>query len=221
LAWKSSSRPSTSASSKEKLPYSSVDHEDLPSHSASSIPDINKSRNKKSPLTNCRFRAVRLPKLPAIVRTAQNKAVTTRAVNNNVNNIISKPFIRSDPDNPLRGITITVHRQQVVSEPTPEFSSPSTTSLLSSVSALSLDLDKPLPTPAQDLTRDLPAIPAPDDDHLEDEDPRAVVSVDVPPASESEAKSLISSVTTPATLHVPHQRKRRKRYTTHPVPASA
>ncbi|KAJ6558009.1 hypothetical protein B0H19DRAFT_125664 [Mycena capillaripes] len=120
----------TSAVSQHKLLYPAPYHEDLPCHPVSSIPDVSPAPSTKSPSANCSF--LRLPKLPAIVRTAQ----TRRAVNPNsaVNSIVAKPFMRSDPENPLQGITITVQQQRIVSEPNSGFSSPSATSLVSAVS---------------------------------------------------------------------------------------
>ncbi|KAF7360223.1 hypothetical protein MVEN_00751100 [Mycena venus] len=202
---------STSASSQEKLlPYcSSPDHdsesEDLadPPYrpSASSIPYVtvtkpssSSSRNNEAKLS-CRFlSAVRLP-LPRPKSKLSCLVQTKRAVNANssiIDNIRAKPFIHSDPCNPLHGITVTVQRQRLVSEPMimplPELfarmpipgassssSSPSAsaTSLLSvtsgsasRVSLGDLKLDKPLPTPTPSEEEDLhPTITPVEDPH--------------------------------------------------------
>ncbi|KAJ7108667.1 hypothetical protein C8R44DRAFT_884714 [Mycena epipterygia] len=203
-SFKSSSQQSLrSTTSQDKLLSSS---EDLPFHQTSSIQDAYTSRNKKS--SNCRFLgAMRLPKIPS-VRTAHTKALTTRSIDHANNTMISKPFMRSD-GNPLHGITVTVHRQQLVSEPMPAFSSLSTTSL----GASTLSLDKPLPNPGiRDAVRDLPAIPAPSDDQPKSADPIA----DDPNTSVPDSNSL-----SPAVVHVarrPSGAKRRKHYKIHRVP---
>ncbi|KAJ7778133.1 hypothetical protein B0H16DRAFT_878943 [Mycena metata] len=197
-SWKSS-RSTTTLSN--ELSYPSPDDEEFSEpyrHISPFRPDVSKSPSKKSSLANCRLlNAVRLPKLPDIVLT---KAVTTRTIGQkNKNDIIARPFMRSD-GNPLHGITVTVHRQQLVSEP--EFWSSSTTSLPTSASVLSLD--KPLPTPVEDLIQD--------DDVLElpTADPIAVAQTDSKTASESKPSSS-------ATLrHVVHRPKRRKRYRSAP-----
>lgn len=204
-SFKSSSQQSLpSTTSQDKLLSSS---EDLSFHQTSSIQDAHTSRNKKS--SNCRFLgAMRLPKMPAVVRTAQTKALTSRSINHGNNTMISKPFMRSD-GNPLHGITVTVHRQQLVSEPMPSLS---TTSLLSTGAASTLFLDKPLPTPVQDAVRDLPAIPVPSDDQPNSADP----ITDDPNASVTD-----SNILPPTNVHAAHQPsgvKRRKHYKVHRVP---
>ncbi|KAJ7666019.1 hypothetical protein DFH06DRAFT_1185658 [Mycena polygramma] len=227
--WDSSKQPSTWAASHTSVSFAShkssptadasrqhkyPSHEDLAYRDTSSIPDAKDPGTVKPAPVNCRFlSAVRLPKLPAIARTAQTKrAVSQSSV---VNSIVAKPFMRSDPTNPLHGITVTVHRQHLVSEPMPGFRSPSTASLQSESTVSALALDKPLPTPVQDLTRDLPALPASSDD------PVAVdaIAVDDPSILESESNSL-PSVPPTTSLHASRRPKRRKRYRSNPVPAS-
>ncbi|KAJ7031959.1 hypothetical protein C8F04DRAFT_1185413 [Mycena alexandri] len=196
-SWKASRSDTTLPN---ELSYPSPDDEELSEpyrHISPFRPAVSKSPSKKSSLANCRFlNAVRLPKLPDIVLT---KAVTTRAVGQkNNSDIIARPFMRSD-GNPLHGITVTVHRQQLVSEP--EFWSSSTTSLPTSGSVLSLD--KPLPTPVEDLIQD-------DDDlQLPTADPLAVAQTGSLTASDSKPP-------TSATLYVAHRPKRRKRYRSAP-----
>ncbi|KAJ7461750.1 hypothetical protein B0H11DRAFT_114121 [Mycena galericulata] len=198
-------------------------------HHAPAIQDGNASRIGKPPTpqprsANCRLLSgVRLPKLSSAVRTAHKKAQTTRAINQHNNTIISKPFIRSD-GSPSEGIIVTVHRQRLVSEPM-TFSTPSSISLVSvGPSMLSASSEKPLPTPEEHLTKDLPAVPPSDNDH-----PEIIVSTarpDAPNASDSESESTVPFLTPPTTVRVGRQAvgtKRRKHYRVSrvPVPNSA
>ncbi|KAJ6470572.1 hypothetical protein C8R47DRAFT_1222478 [Mycena vitilis] len=224
--WDSSKQPSTWAASHTSVSTASQKsglatdasrqaiQADLPYHHASSIPDVKAPRTVKPAPVSCRLlSAVRLPKLPAIARTAQTKrAISHSSV---VNSIVAKPFMRSDPMNPLHGITVTVHRQHLVSEPMPGFRSPSTASLQSESTVSALALDKPLPTLVQDLTRDLPALPASSDDTIAVD----AVAVDAPSVLESESDSL-SSVLPMTALPASRRPKRRKRYISNPVTAS-
>ncbi|KAF8186866.1 hypothetical protein K438DRAFT_1835159 [Mycena galopus ATCC 62051] len=166
LSTPSSSRQgsiSTCTSSQEKLlPYSSSPYRE-PSSSASRNNDVK----------SCRFRSAvgLLPKLPA--SKLSTLVQTKRAVNassSTIDSIRASPFIDSDPRNPLRGITVTVSRQRLVSEPMimplPELfwkkPTSSARTLLSVASAsastmslVDLNLDKPLPTPAPPDAEDL------------------------------------------------------------------
>ncbi|KAJ7170260.1 hypothetical protein C8R43DRAFT_91022 [Mycena crocata] len=184
-------------------------------HQASSIQS--KPQTIQPPSANCRFLGgVRLPRLPAFVLTAaHNKATTTRAINHSHNNIVSKPkpFIGSDPENPLRGIIVTVHQQRLVSEPL-AFASPNLKSLHPAASALSISMEKPLPTPVQDLSaRDLPAIPAPCDDQ-----PKSSDTVSVPLSGGVINASGANSPTHAYMGRQPPGAKRRKHYRIHRVP---
>ncbi|KAJ6472642.1 hypothetical protein DFH09DRAFT_1219515 [Mycena vulgaris] len=221
-SWQSSSQKSfRSATSQEKLLCSSP--EDLAYHASSAIQGANASRSKTPPTgqersTHCRFLgAVRLPKVASVVRTAQKKA-TPRAINQTNNPVMSKPFMRSD-GGPLHGITVTVHRQRLVSEPMPVFTSSSSSSLLSA--APSSAMDKPLPAPDLDRTRDLPAIPVelPNDDQPEALNP--IVPIPHTPVPPGASNPTSTSALPPTFVHVgrqPSGAKRRKHYKVHRVP---
>ncbi|KAJ7185764.1 hypothetical protein C8R46DRAFT_1061656 [Mycena filopes] len=175
-------------------------------HTPSRFPDVrSRAPSTKGSSPRCRLpSAVRLPKLPSIIRTA----VTTRSVSEANSSIISRPFMRCD-GNPLHGITVTVHRQQLISEP--ESWSPSPTPLPTSISVLSLN--KPLPTPAEDLIQDMdPASPHIDDlpvgspSMKDPSTPDPQVDVDLESASVSQPRHSATY------SHVLNRPKRRKRY---------
>ncbi|KAJ7717642.1 hypothetical protein DFH07DRAFT_340932 [Mycena maculata] len=203
-----------SATSQDCLLFPSP--EDLAYHHPSSIQDLRNTKAPTSPRSsaNCRLLgAVRLQKIPSIVRAAHKKTITTRGISDYNATIILKPFIRSD-GNPNQGITVTVQRQRLVSEPMPTFSCPSSISLLSvAASTLSVSsADKPLPTPAESYTKELPTIPPSDDDHHKPTVP--IAGTRNAPDSNSE------SIIPPATIHKERQpvgAKRRKHYRVHRV----
>ncbi|KAJ7760800.1 hypothetical protein B0H14DRAFT_2973453 [Mycena olivaceomarginata] len=191
----------TSASS--LLPHYSDSGPALAHHpSTSSFPRVTvteasssapRNTNAKS-LSSCRFLSAVFPKLaaPKLSTLVQTK----RAVDeNSIHSIRAKPFIHSDPRNPLHGITVTVSRQRLVSEPMimplPDlmsqepmpgifYPSRSATSLLSipsasasSMSLVDLNLDKPLPTPTPIVDREDLHLP-PSDDVDGDDLPRTI-----------------------------------------------
>ncbi|KAJ7689409.1 hypothetical protein B0H17DRAFT_636949 [Mycena rosella] len=233
-SWRSASPQSfRSATSQDALffPSSSPANPSHLHHASGSSIQHAKSKLSRPPTTQeratpCRFLgAVRLPKMAAVVRAAHTKATTSRAIDDRANDILAKPFIRSDAG-PLHGVTVTVHRQRLVSEPMPMLA-PSASSLLSlSPAAITPALsaramkEKPLPTRTQDLiTRDLPAIPVANDDHPEAADPIRSASV---PASPSPSPPPSPTPAPPPTIvHMgrpPSGAKRRKHYKVHRVP---
>ncbi|KAJ6487792.1 hypothetical protein C8R45DRAFT_256640 [Mycena sanguinolenta] len=200
-SWKGSISTTSGASSQEHLlPYcSSPDHdsetENL-AHHGTSLPYVtltkpasspSRSKDAKKP-SGCRFLNAVRPKLPVAAKLS-TLVHTRRAVAANssvIDNMVAKPFIDSDPHNPLLGITVTVSQQRLVSKPMimplPDLevfpktalpvaktlrSAPSASSLrspafksASAVSLVDLNLDKPLPTP----TPSPPPTPASTDD---------------------------------------------------------
>ncbi|KAJ7100099.1 hypothetical protein B0H15DRAFT_507854 [Mycena belliarum] len=184
--------------------------------------------------------AVRIPKVASVVRAAQKKAATPRVVaplDPNLERIVTPPFMRSDAG-PLHGVTVTVHRHCVVSEPMP-YHTPgsSSSSLLPCARA-----EEPFPTPVPvDVAGDLPALPCAGDepsilgegeapwdeqstsrnDRDEDEDAHASLTSGTlrvyisPPTPASTIASF------PAIVHVgrpPSGAKRRKHYRVHHAP---
>ncbi|KAK7012714.1 hypothetical protein R3P38DRAFT_1580725 [Favolaschia claudopus] len=191
------------SSSQEKLPSRYPSDQDSTRHLSRSFTDTQTVRPQpRPPPSSCRFLGAMIPKIPS--SKLSNMVQTRRRVDSltsTIDSIKSKPFVHSDPHNPLHGITVTVTRQRLVSDakPLPELfsrmhsssscspcSSPSgSTASLLSVSALSLralspsgvlpNLDKPLPTPIPTpAEKDNPELPTrKSDNHADDEDVQA------------------------------------------------
>ncbi|KAF7351343.1 hypothetical protein MSAN_01565800 [Mycena sanguinolenta] len=199
------STTSGTSSQEQLLPYCpSPDHdpktEDL-AHHGTSVPYVtvtkpasaaSRSKAAKKP-SACRFLNAVRPKLPAAPKLS-TLVHTKRTVNSSnssvIDNIVARPFMDSDPQNPRLGITVTVSRQCLVSKPMimplPDLEvfsktklpvsnmlspAPSTSSLrslalksASAVSLVDLNLDKPLPTPTPS--------PPPTPSSTDDEDAR-------------------------------------------------
>ncbi|KAJ7468017.1 hypothetical protein FB451DRAFT_1257790 [Mycena latifolia] len=200
-------------------------------HHASPLHDVYTTPQRSPTRSACRFlNAVRLPKMAAVVCAAHKKAATSRAVDPHLDRIVAKPFMRSDAG-PLHGVTVTVHRQCLVSEPMLLPLPLPPNAMCASSSSLSLvAAEKPLPTP--------PAIPGASDDQWDGqseadadvdadsiESPSAFVSASTcPPTPAPTSKSSALPVPGPAFVHMgrpPSGAKRRKHYRVHRAPGAS